>query len=153
MPYRVVILSNVSCLVVSNIGALGTASKLPPYGPVTPPPSTTGRVAASYDANAGRLQLYDCQQSALFVSESRALQKLAVATAGNGGAVATLSKQASAITANIGRLLWDEATGIYRQYDASPLGRGHSPVISPTSFCTDMAEIAPSLPLRHATFV
>jgi hypothetical protein len=98
---------------------------------------------ASYDVVTGRVQLYDCQQSALFVSESIALQELATVA---GGAMATaaipmLKEQSAAMSARINGSLWDEETGIYRQRDASNQSRGFSPVLSPTSFYPMMAGI------------
>jgi hypothetical protein len=63
---------------------------------------------ASYDGAAGRLELYDVQQSALFVSESQALQALA-AVAGATAAVPTLERQGRAMAALVNGSLWDEA--------------------------------------------
>jgi hypothetical protein len=102
---------------------------------------STTRIPASFDAAKGRLQLYDVQQSALFVSEARALQKLA-AVSGNSEAIPQLKTRADSMAALINGLLWDEATGIYRQVDASPAGRGFSPAISPTSFYPMIAGMA-----------
>ena len=96
---------------------------------------------ASYDKAKGRLQLYDVQMSSLFVAESKALQKLAVAV-GDTAAVAMLKQQCDNIGALINGVLWDEATGIYRQVDASNLSRGFSPAISPTSFYPLIAGVA-----------
>ena len=88
---------------------------------------------ASWDSAAGRLQLYDVQMSALFVSESIALQQLAVLVA-QPAALPMLSTQAKTMAALVNGSLWDETTGIYRQRDASPAKLGFSPVLSPTSF-------------------
>eukprot|EP01050_Picozoa_sp_SAG11_P022001 SAG11_NODE_4043_length_2089_cov_3.667337_2_plen_124_part_00 len=96
---------------------------------------------ASYDGAVGRLELYDVQQSALFVSESQALQALA-AIAGATAAVPMLERQERAMAALVNGSLWDEATGIYRQRDASAnASRGLSAVLSPTSFYPMMGGI------------
>ena len=89
---------------------------------------------ASYDNVSYRLQLYDVQQSALFVSESQALQALAVI---DGGAAAMtslpmLQQREETMARLVNESLWDEATGIYRQRDASGASRGLSSVLSPT---------------------
>ena len=92
----------------------------------------------------GRLQLYDVQQSALFVSESVALQQLAKITGGTEGAVALplLKQQSATMAALVNGSLWDDVTGIYRQRDASGnASRGFSPVLSPTSFYPMIAGI------------
>ena len=67
---------------------------------------------AAYDIDNGRLQLYDVQQSALFVSESIALQQLTKA-AGTAGAAALplLEQQAATMAALVNGSLWDDATG------------------------------------------
>lgn len=91
---------------------------------------------AAFDNITSRLQLYDVQQSALFVSESLALQALAKAAGAIGtAAMPMLKEQSTTMAALVNGSLWDEETGIYRQRDASPLKRGLSPVLSPTSFC------------------
>jgi neutral trehalase len=90
-------------------------------------------VGAEWDVVRHRLQLYDVQQSALFVSESHALEALAH-LCGHGDVVPLLQAQRRAMSAAINRVLWDEGSGIYRQVDASPKQRGFSYAISPTSF-------------------
>ena len=80
--------------------------------------------AASFDSARGRLQLYDVQQSALFVSESLALQQLAQLVAGAETSLALLQQQSATMAALINGSLWDDATGIYRQRDAT--GATHS---------------------------
>ena len=83
---------------------------------------------ASYDAAAGRLQLYEVQMSALFVSESLALQQLATIAEQPAAVPAELRVQSTTMSALVNGSLWDEATGIYRQRDASPQARGLSAV-------------------------
>ena len=86
---------------------------------------------AGYDTATGRLELYDVQQSALFVSESTALQELAaVAGAHAAAAIPMLKEQSAAMSKLVNQSLWDESTGIYRQRDASNMSRGFSPVLS-----------------------
>ena len=96
---------------------------------------------AEFDSVSKRVQLFDCQQSALFVSESLSLQALGKAS-GNGADVAMLHKQSTVIASQINKVLWDDTTGIYRQVDASPKRRGFSEVISPTSFYPLIAGVA-----------
>lgn len=101
-------------------------------------------VGATWDARAHRVELYDVQQSALFVSESKALEALAI-VGGQADVVPTLQKQRAAVSAAINDILWDNATGIYRQVDASSgRGRGFSPAISPTSFYPMIGGVASS---------
>ena len=103
---------------------------------------TFGRGRGAEWATAShRVELYDVQQSALFVSESLALEALANVT-GNVVLCPRLRKQRIAMSAAINRVLWDDGTGIYRQVDASPARRGFSPVISPTSFYPMIAGVA-----------
>lgn len=67
---------------------------------------------AAYDIDNGRLQLYDVQQSALFVSESIALQQLTNAAGAAGAAALPLLKQqAATMAALVNGSLWDDATG------------------------------------------
>jgi hypothetical protein len=47
------------------------------YNAFPDPENPAKQLQAEWDSATGRLQLYDCQQSALFVSESTALQALA----------------------------------------------------------------------------
>ena len=94
------------------------------------------RMPANFDLASGRLQLYDVQQSALFVSEARALQQLANISGSSAAlaAVPQLKARADSMAALINSVLWDESSGIYRQLDASAAELGFSPAISPTSF-------------------
>jgi putative isomerase len=96
-------------------------------------PADPEGVAADWDAQASRLQLYDVQQTALFAAEAQALQVLANAT-GNTAAVPQLAQRQATVAAALNSVLWDNNTGIYRQVDASPSARGFSPSLSPTSF-------------------
>ena len=89
---------------------------------------------AGFDNRSNRLQLYDCQQSALIVSESHSLQRLAV-VAGKHRDIAMLQDQAAWMSNAVNEVLWDNETGIYRQVDASAEHHGRfSTEISPTSF-------------------
>eukprot|EP00051_Salpingoeca_urceolata_P013522 m.169852 g.169852 ORF g.169852 m.169852 type:complete len:934 (+) comp17815_c0_seq5:96-2897(+) len=103
-------------------------------------PGSSKRAPARWDAEQGRVQLYDCQQSALFVAESQALQALA-AVAGRSDTMPMLQHQSQTLSRLINNVLWDDATGVYRQKDASPLRLGFSPAISPTSFYPMIAGI------------
>ena len=95
---------------------------------------------AAFNAQAGRIELYDVQMSALFVSESLALQKLA-AIAGTAAPISMLLEQSATMARLVNASLWDEETGIYRQRDASNQSRGLSPVLSPTAFYPMLAGI------------
>ena len=91
--------------------------------------------AASFDSEKGRLQLYDVQQSALFVSESLALQKLA-AVAGAETSLPLLQQQSATMAALINGSLWDDATGIYRQRDATGAPHYHTHARAHTMWCS-----------------
>eukprot|EP00040_Diaphanoeca_grandis_P024748 m.136415 g.136415 ORF g.136415 m.136415 type:complete len:891 (+) comp29849_c1_seq1:147-2819(+) len=97
---------------------------------------------ASYDGVANKLQLFDVQMSSLFVSESRNLQALASNIAGTTPVVAQLKAQADSTAVLLNKVLWDNATGIYRQVDASPMKQGFSSAISPTSFYPMLGGVA-----------
>ena len=97
---------------------------------------------ASWDDVSNRVQLFDVQHSALFVAESNALQQLARAAGAPAKVVAELRAQGQEIAGLINELLWDNATGIYRQRDASGQQLGFSPSVSPTSFYPMLAGIA-----------
>jgi hypothetical protein len=64
----------------------------------------------------GRLELYDVQMSALFVSESKALQELAPIAGGSApaGVLPMLEQQAKTMARLVNSSLWDNQTGIYR---------------------------------------
>ena len=86
---------------------------------------------AEWDATTGRLQLYDVQQSALFVSESNALRALAIGEPSlglnaNSPTAVLMAKQSKEMGEKINAVLWDDVTGIYRQVDASPKQQGFS---------------------------
>lgn len=83
------------------------------------------------------------QQSALFVSESIALQQLAKEVGSVGAAsLSMLQMQSATMAALVNGSLWDDVTGIFRQRDASGnASRGFSPVLSPTSFYPMIAGI------------
>jgi hypothetical protein len=79
-------------------------------------PTNPKRVGPTF-AN-GRLQLYDCQMSFLFVSESLALQELGSKVTGASPAVLSLLKtQSNTMAAAADATLWDESVGIYKQVD------------------------------------
>eukprot|EP01079_Euglenida_sp_SAG-EU17-18_P008042 gene8041-1437_t len=113
---------------------------------------------ASWDGTTGRLQLYDCQMSSLFVSKSQALQALA-GPAGSADSVAImLAQQSHQIAELINAVLWNPAREVYQQVDASPQPRAVSSPVSPTSFYTLLSGTASqaqasSLIRRHLTNV
>ena len=75
------------------------------------------------------------QQSALFVSESLALQKLA-AVAGAETSLPLLQQQSATMAALINGSLWDDATGIYRQRDATGAPHYHTHARAHTMWCS-----------------
>lgn len=82
--------------------------------------------------------------SALFVSESLALQKLGpiAGLSSNNPIISKLKMQSESMASLLNTSLWDDETGIYRQRDATAnKSRGLSPVLSPTSFYPMLAGI------------
>lgn len=71
-----------------------------------------GQQPATYNAATGRLELYDVQMSSLFVSESRALQALALIAGEPARAALTmLETQADTMASLVNGSLWDEQSG------------------------------------------